>query len=103
MRPLPPPNEILRYPVTVGVGALAVLVTSAWHLHYDISPFFMSFELGHGQLWRLFTSALPHVNVLHLVFNLYWLWVFGSIVEDVYGGFRTAAIYAFFVAGSAAA
>jgi membrane associated rhomboid family serine protease len=32
-------------------------------------------------VWRLLTTVFPHVNILHLVFNLYWLWRFGQIVE----------------------
>jgi tetratricopeptide (TPR) repeat protein len=63
----------------------------------------MSFRAWHGELWRLFTSALPHVGILHLLFNLYWLWVFGSAVEATFGHLRTAAIILFFEIGSATA
>jgi hypothetical protein len=55
-----------------------------------------------GQLWRLVTSMFPHTDVLHLAFNLYWLWVFGTLVEQVYGHLRTAALIVLFalVSGS---
>jgi hypothetical protein len=46
---------------------------------------------------------LPHVDLLHLIFNVYWLWVFGTAVEAEFGRLRTAAIFAFFAAGSDAA
>lgn len=52
-----------------------------------------------GELWRLVTSIFPHVDVLHLIFNLYWLWVFGSLVEQVYGHFKTAALVLLFAVG----
>lgn len=82
---------------------MAVMATVAWHTGTDISPLFMNFRAGRGELWRLVTSALPHVDALHLLFNLYWLWVFGSAVEATFGHLRTAAILLFFAAGSATA
>lgn len=103
MRTPPPPTDVLKYPVTIGVGLLAVVVTIAWHSGEDVSPLFVNSRVWHGELWRLVTSALPHVDALHLLFNLYWLWVFGSAVEGVYGTLRAASLFAFFAAGSAAA
>ncbi|HEY2364633.1 MAG TPA: rhomboid family intramembrane serine protease [Candidatus Angelobacter sp.] len=55
-----------------------------------------------GELWRLVTSIFPHVDVLHLIFNLYWLWVFGTLVEQVYGHFKTAALILLFAVGPSA-
>lgn len=37
--------------------------------------------LASGQLWRLFTPALMHFGVSHLVFNLMWVWYFGRQIE----------------------
>jgi GlpG protein len=51
----------------------------------------------------LVTSALPHLDIIHLVFNLYWLWVFGTLVEGILGWWRTAGLLLLFAAGSAAA
>jgi len=89
--------------VTISVGILALAVTVAWHSGRDISHLLMNFRAWDGEVWRLLTSALPHVDTLHLLFNLYWLWVFGSAVEATFGHFRTAAIFLFFAAGSVAA
>ena len=102
MRP-PPPANLLKCPVTVSVGVLAIVTTIAWHSGRDISPLIMDFHTWHGEPWRLLTSALPHVDFFHLIFNLYWLLVFGSIVEEAFGQLRTAAIFVFFAVGSAAA
>ena len=38
------------------------------------APLFMAGEVStRWELWRALTSTLPHVNVFHLVFDLYWL------------------------------
>ena len=38
------------------------------------------------------TSVFPHLDILHLAFNLYWLWILGTRVEAVYGHFKTLAL-----------
>jgi len=45
---------------------LAIAVTVAWHLQVDLSRLFMNYRVWEGEPWRLLTSALPHVDVLHL-------------------------------------
>jgi membrane associated rhomboid family serine protease len=78
--------------VIVGVGVLAAAVTVTWWAGVDISALFDSAEIRRGQLWRLFTSIFPHLDILHLAFNLYWLWAFGTVVERVYGHTKTALL-----------
>src|SRR5713226_4463770 len=41
----------------------------------------------HGQVWRLLTYAFLHdpYNYMHILFNMLFLWWFGSDVEDLYG------------------
>ncbi len=41
----------------------------------------------HGEVWRLITSAFLHDprSVWHILFNMLFLWWFGSDVEDLYG------------------
>ena len=40
---------------------------------------------------RLLTSALPHGGIVHLLFNVIWLWIFGTAIEAVWGPVRTLA------------
>src|SRR5689334_25323067 len=41
----------------------------------------------HGQVWRLLTYAFLHdpQGLYHILFNMLFLWWFGSDVEDIYG------------------
>jgi membrane associated rhomboid family serine protease len=41
----------------------------------------------HGQVWRLLTYAFLHdpYSIWHILFNMLFLWWFGSDVEDLYG------------------
>lgn len=41
--------------------------------------------ISRGQVWRLFTPALIHFGALHLIFNLYWLFRFGQMIETIKG------------------
>jgi GlpG protein len=38
-------------------------------------------QLFGGQWWGLLTSNLLHVEAWHIAFNLYWLWIFGVVIE----------------------
>jgi GlpG protein len=103
MRESPPPTQLLRYPVVAVTAAAAIAASIAYWSERDVSFLFMDPHLSDGQLWRLATSVFPHVDVLHLVFNLYWLWVFGTAVETGFGHARTAGLVLLFAVGSGAA
>ncbi len=70
MRQPPRWIEFFRYPVTAGTALLAIGVTLA-----------------------------SHIGALHLIFNIYWLWVFGTLIEEVYGHLRAAALVLLFAVG----
>jgi len=48
-----------------------------------------------GEFWRLVSSLFLHVGLLHLLFNSFALFIFGPIIENLFGKFRFIIIYLF--------
>jgi membrane associated rhomboid family serine protease len=60
--------------------------------------------VANGDWWRLFTSAFLHANLIHIAFNMYFLWFVGSAVEQALGRGRFVMLYVVSaLAGSAGA
>lgn len=43
--------------------------------------------------WRMMTSVFLHTQFLHILFNLYTLWIFGRMLEQSLGKARFLALY----------
>ena len=56
-----------------------------------------------GEYWRLWTVTLLHGDLLHLLFNMYALWLAGPIVERWYGRVRFLGFYLACAAGGSVA
>lgn len=84
----------------IGVAQLLVIVTSIVSLIALIQPDGSLFSLllldhdaiKHGEFWRLFTVTLVHAPggetpwfSLHLLLNMYALWIVGPVVESIWG------------------
>jgi membrane associated rhomboid family serine protease len=54
-------------------------------LYYVGSPYF--------QVFQLFTYMFMHGGLMHLFFNMFALWMFGRIMEQVWGGRRFLLYY----------
>ena len=48
-----------------------------------------------GEYYRIITSAFLHIGILHLLFNMYALFVIGTQIEYLYGRFKYFFIYIF--------
>lgn len=46
-----------------------------------------------GNYWGLLTSVFTHVQLWHLFFNVYWLWILGSLLEPAIGRLNWAAFF----------
>lgn len=90
-------------PVTLGLILFSFLISfmigfgtdltrMAW---FSFTPFEVRGEtmlhalLGHtlmsGELWRLLTPIFMHFSLLHILFNLLWVWVVGTRMEPAQG------------------
>lgn len=81
--------------------ALSVLVALLSNFGSDYSLIHVLFiteyrqglnEISSGQLWRLFTPALIHFGILHIAFNMLWLYQLGSAIEQRQGINRMAIL-----------
>ncbi len=45
-------------------------------------------KIRQGEIWRLFTPALLHVGILHIFFNMVWLLMLGTQIEERIGPLR---------------
>lgn len=52
-----------------------------------------------GEWWRIFTSALFHLGLIHLALNMGALYMFGSVAERMYGSVEYLVIYLLSAAG----
>ncbi|NLN40502.1 MAG: rhomboid family intramembrane serine protease [Clostridiales bacterium] len=49
--------------------------------------------VAQGQYWRLFTAMFLHIGILHLFFNSYALFIYGPIVEKLFGKIKFIILY----------
>ncbi len=53
--------------------------------------------LKHGWYFQLLTAIFIHANIVHLAFNMFWLYILGSQCEITFGAKRYLIIY--FISG----
>jgi membrane associated rhomboid family serine protease len=79
--------------VTVAVSLSAMLATDGQNITQAL--WLDKRAVAAGEIWRLWTVTLVHdpTNLLHLLFNMYALYLAGPIVERLYGSTMTAIFY----------
>jgi membrane associated rhomboid family serine protease len=53
----------------------------------------LAMSLDSYEPWRALTSVLLHGSILHLLLNMYTLWLFGQLLEPMLGRGRFLALY----------
>ena len=82
--------NILVFLIHQAFDARGVLIAGSsfedlFALHYWQSPKF--------RWWQLFTHMFMHANLMHIFFNMFGLWMFGRILEEVLGAQRFLIFY----------
>jgi GlpG protein len=84
--------EFRRVPLTLSLCALCVVLTaSSWG---ELNVRFLLEDPLRSTLepWRFVTSTFFHVDFIHLFFNVAWLWLLGSALEQDIGRLRLLAL-----------
>lgn len=70
-------------------GVLSLFLSFLKNGHVDPSVQGPLFEkIGQGQIWRLFTPCLLHGNLLHILFNMAWVWILMRQMEERLSKFK---------------
>lgn len=59
---------------------------------YGFIPYYLFTDPYEGAM-RVFTSMFIHADVIHILFNMYFLWLFGSRLEGFIGHSKTLLLY----------
>jgi membrane associated rhomboid family serine protease len=101
----PPP--VTRTLIAINVVAfLAQFVVGGWLVgNFALWPVSLAGEyglsgVGRFEIWQLVTYAFLHGGLLHLLFNMLALFMFGGEIERVWGGRRYLVYYFFCVIGA---
>lgn len=80
------------------------IFTGGWTgLGEALSRYIVLYPIGSGLFypWQLVTYMFLHANFSHIIFNLFALWIFGQMVENLWGTRRFVIYY--FITGIGAA
>lgn len=85
-------------PLTLVLIAISVIFSAVSSMGDNaeiLSPFFMSMyvnvglpEIMQGEVWRLITPIFIHFGILHILFNMMWLFDLGGLLEQHQGAPR---------------
>ncbi|MFC4397192.1 rhomboid family intramembrane serine protease [Arthrobacter sedimenti] len=80
----------------VVVYALQMLIPGDWvYKQFAYNNYFAAPQFGAFEPWRMITSAFLHSpdSLLHILLNMYTLWIFGQALEPILGRLRFLALY----------
>jgi hypothetical protein len=78
--------------IEVVLGGPEALFNPSGKLLFDLGAM-QPIAVAGGQFWRLFTAMFLHAGLLHVALNAYFFFLFGRMVESVYGKTWMLLIY----------
>jgi len=86
---------------TLAVGVLCTAATFGfWFLedrqlwdYCKYCGYYDAFSIWGGAYWAYITSCFVHANIIHLFFNLYWLFILGKTMELEIGWRKTCLFF----------
>ena len=82
----------IPFVIEIVVGGPRALFEPSAQLLFDLGAMAPP-AVADGQFWRLFTAMFLHAGLLHVALNAYFFWLFGRVVESVYGRTWMLLIY----------
>lgn len=84
--------EKFKTPVTDLITFIAIINTVRQYLllkeynyesweYWNLLGYFSNTQIWDGAYWAYLTTQFVHADIAHLLFNLYWIWYFGSQLE----------------------
>lgn len=93
-----------RARITTGLIAACVLVYLAQQVVPELDSRLVFWPVAAlAQPWRFLSAAFLHGSVMHLAFNMWALWVCGSVLEPLLGRWRFATLYGLSALGGSVA
>lgn len=81
-----------------GTTVIVAITVAIWLLDQVSGRFFTSLLAYNSLLlptqpWRVVTSLFVHSGIFHILFNMWALWIFGRMLENMLGTWRFVALY----------
>jgi len=83
-------QEIENMPFWRGIYDWIILKAAGKDTSSAEGPLFS--KIRQGEVWRLFSPCVLHVEFLHILFNMIWLWVLGRPIEQRIGFAKTGML-----------
>jgi len=98
VNPVATGNIRARFPIC----ASAIMLSIGGWTHPGLEPFVLDARGFSSEPWRLLSCHFVHVNIIHLWFNLSWIWLLGREIERRLGAPRLIGICLFIMLGTSA-
>lgn len=82
------PVTLIIAAVVVALEVVSTLDPARRSFYYNDLRLGLLSTIWSGSLWQPFTTSLLHGNLIHALFNVSWLLVFGQVLEPRFGSFR---------------